>query len=185
VSKDSGSGADVNEKWEIICFSHAAKTEDWDDPSATMHPADSASTFQAALAASGMTVEKLDAAGALAQMTAFYRDVRAENCIMDEEGDTLLCEWGMHEDGPMPGFRLEFTRHFIEPGDEDEDGMSQLSLSLYYANTAELKELESGTHLCTSPEGIGEFESSIRTSEPYQALAALKPQRTALAWYVV
>ena len=88
-----------------------------------MHPADSATTFEAALTAAGLTVAGLGAPAALAQIVAFYRDARAENCTLDEEGDTLLCEWGPLEEGPAPGFLVEFTRHFIEPGDEDEDAL--------------------------------------------------------------
>ncbi|WP_395751333.1 hypothetical protein [Prosthecobacter sp.] len=141
--------------------------------------------FQAAVTASGKTVETLGAEGALEQMTAFYRNVRAESCILDEEGDTLLCEWGLHEEGPVPGFQLEFTRHFIEPGDEDEDGMSQLSLTLYYSPAPELQALENGTRLCTMPDGAMEFENSVRSSEAFQAVARLKPVKTDAAWYEV
>lgn len=147
-----------------------------------MHPADSASTFQAAVTAAGMTVAGLDAAAALAQMTAFYREVRAENCLLDEEGDTLLCEWGMQEQGPEPGFQLELTRHFIEPGDEDEDGMSQLSLTLHYAPTPALLALEPGTHACSSPDELAEFGKIILASPPYRAVAALQPLKTTLEW---
>ncbi|WP_395739537.1 hypothetical protein [Prosthecobacter sp.] len=151
-----------------------------------MHPADSASKFQAAVTASGKTVESLGAEGALEQMTAFYRNVRAEDCVLDEEeGDTLLCEWGMHEEGPVPGFQLEFTRHFMEPGNEDEDGMSQLSLTLYYSPSPDLQALEHGTRLCTTPDGANEFERAVRSSEAFQAVAKLKPVKTDVAWYEV
>lgn len=149
-----------------------------------MQPADSASAFQAAVTAAGMTVEGLDAAAALTQMVAFYRDVRAENCLLDEEGDTLLCEWGMHAEGPEPGFQLELTRQFIEPGDEDEDGMSQLSLTLHYAPSAALRALGSGTQVCGSPDELAEFEKNIHASEPYRAVAALKPLETTLVWFL-
>lgn len=149
-----------------------------------MQPADSATTFEAAVTDAGMTVQGLNAATALAQMEAFYRDVRAENCILDEEGDTLHCQWGVNGQGAEKNFQLEFSRHFIEPGDEDEDGMSELSLTLTYAPVPDLMALEPGTCQCSLPSELSEFEKSVRASQPFQTLAALKPQQTALAWWL-
>jgi len=140
--------------------------------------------FEAALAAAGLEVQKLDAAEALAQMEAFYRNVRAEHCILDEEGDTLRCEWGVNGQGAEQTFQLEFSRHFIEPGDEDEDGMSELALTLNYAPAPALMALEPGTCQCSLPSELPEFEKSIQASPPYQALAALKPQQTSLLWWL-
>ena len=150
-----------------------------------MHPSESATTFEAALTAAGMKVQELDAAAALAQMEAFYRDVRAENCIMDEEGDTLICQWGVNEQGAEKTFQLEFARHFIEPGDEDEDGMSQLSLTLIYAPSPDLLALEPGTCQCSQPAELPEFKKTLLASRPYQTLAALKPQQRTLVWLLM
>lgn len=148
-----------------------------------MHPADSATTFQAAVSAAGKTVQELDAAAALAQMEAFYRNVRAEDCILDEEGDTLHCQWGVNTQGADKTFQLEFARHFIEPGDEDEDGMSQLSLTLTYAPAPDLLALEPGFCQCSLPTELTEFEHTILSSRAYQSVAALKPQQTTLMWW--
>ena len=148
-----------------------------------MQPSESASTFEAALTAAGMTVQQLDAATALAQMEAFYRTVRAENCILEEEEDTLQCQWGVNVQGTEKIFQLEIARHFIEPGDEDEDGMSQLSLTLTYAPALALLALEPGTCQCSQPAELPEFEKNIRASQSLQAIAKLKPKQTALAWW--
>lgn len=150
-----------------------------------MHPSDSVSTFQDSLATAGMTVDELTPAAALAQMAVFYLDVRAEKCIMDEEGDVLVFQWGVNEQEPEPTFQLEFSRHFIEPGDEDEDGMSQMSLILHYAITPALEELEPGVYECSSPTDLMEFEKTILASPAYQAITGLKPQETTLDWFLV
>lgn len=129
----------------------------------------------------------LDAPAALAQMTAFYRDVRAEKCILDEEGDTLLCEWSMHNEGAEACLELELARHFIEPGDEDEDGMSQLSLTLHFAPAPDpaLLALEPGTQQCSTPDELTAFEKTIRASPQFQLVAALKPLKVTLDWYLL
>lgn len=151
-----------------------------------MHPSDSVTAFQDSVAATGKTVEGLDALSALAQMVGFYRDVRADRCIMDEEGDTLVCQWGLYEEeGAEKSFQLEFVRHFIEPGNEDEDGMSQLSLTLNYEPTADLQELELGTCQCRLPEELVEFEKAVLASQPYRAVSGLKPLKTTLDWYML
>ncbi|MCX6849715.1 MAG: hypothetical protein NTY98_12410 [Verrucomicrobia bacterium] len=149
-----------------------------------MQPSDSATTFEAALTAAGTTVQQLDAAAALALMEDFYRTVRAENCILEEEEDTLHCQWGVNTQGAEKTFQLEISRHFIEPGDEDEDGMSQLSLTLTYAPAPALLALEPGTFECNQPAELAEFEKSLRASQPFQTLAKLKPQKAALVWWL-
>ncbi|HBJ83416.1 MAG TPA: hypothetical protein DDZ88_05980 [Verrucomicrobiales bacterium] len=149
-----------------------------------MRPEDSATLFQEAVTAAEMTVEGLCATTALEQMTAFYRHVRAENCA-PEEGDMLLFEWGMHDLGGVPNFQLELARRFIEPGDEDEDGMSQLSLTLQYAPVNELQMLGKDGCQCDSPAGLAAFESAVQASPAYRAVTALKPQKVVLLWCLV
>jgi hypothetical protein len=149
-----------------------------------MHPTESSATFQAALTTAGLTLDGLDASTALAQMTDFYREVRAEKCILDEEGDTLICEWSLRDEGAEACLELEFARHFIEPGDEDADGMSQLSLTLHFAPAPgpALLALEPGTQQCSTPEQLAAFEKTILASPQYQLVAELKPLKVTLDW---
>ena len=44
-------------------------------------------------------IERLAAAEALELMAAFYRDVRAEDCDLDADGDMLLFQWGVYDWG--------------------------------------------------------------------------------------
>lgn len=147
-----------------------------------MHPSESTSTFQAALAAAGLKLEELTPVAALAQMAVFYLDVRADKCVMEEAGDTLCFEWSLNEQGDEPDFQLEIARHFIEPGNEDEDGMSEMSLILHYAPSPALRALEPGTLQCNSPSELMEFQKAILASPPYQAVSELTPQKTTLQW---
>lgn len=132
-----------------------------------------------------MTVEGLSPAAALAQMAVFYLDVRADRCILDEEGDTLVFQWGINEQEAEPSFQLELARHFIEPGNEDEDGMSQMSLILHYDPIPALRALKPGAHECSLPTELIEFEKTILSSPPYRAVAGLKPQKTTLQWFTL
>lgn len=147
-----------------------------------MRPSESASVFRDRVTRSGLSVEDLTPAEAVAQMLAFYREVRAENCVADEEGDMLLFQWGTYDWGDGKTFQVEFTRQFIEPGDEDEEGMSQLSLTLRYSPTDALHELGSGDHWCESPAEAEAFQEFVLANEAYRAVVVLKPGKATLDW---
>lgn len=149
-----------------------------------MHPAESVATFQNAVAASGTTVEELNAMQALAQMLAFYRDVRAEGCDQDEEEDTLIWKWGMYVQGQTTGFQVELIRCFIEPGTEDEDGMSQLTLTLRYTPSETLQALGKGSYWCGSPAESKAFESAVLASPACHATSQIKPASAELEWHL-
>ena len=150
-----------------------------------MNASDSVSTFEEHLTSAGMTVAGLTTPTAVDQILGFYREVRADNCMEDEDGDMLACQWGTFGWDSGPGFQLSLTRQFIEPGTEDEDGISQLSLTLHYPSSETLEALGTDNHWCESPAKLDEFETFIRTSPAYHALAALKPLKVTLAWDLV
>lgn len=150
--------------------------------SSVMHPAESVATFQNAIAASGAVLDELNAEQALTQVLAFYRDVRAEGCDQDEEEDTLIWKWGMYVQGREPSFQVELIRCFIEPGTEDEDGMSQLSLTLRYTPSDALQSLGRGSYWCGSPAESQAFESAVLASPAYHAVLPLKPGSAELEW---
>ncbi len=150
-----------------------------------MHPSDSLSEFEARLRAAALTGAGLNAPEAARQMLAFYQEVRAENCMEEEDGDMLLYQWGTPEWEEETGFQFNLTRQFIEPGTEDEDGISQLSLTLHYPSSDALADLGADNHWCESPEKLGEFESFIHESPAYGAVSALQPLKVTLMWDLV
>ena len=147
----------------------------------TMKPSDSQSRFEQFVADSGSSVATLAAPDAIRLMLAFYRQVRAANCLLDQDGDMLLFQWGPHDFGEGEAYRYNITRQFIAPGDEDDDGMSQLSLTVRYPVTSALRTLN-GSQSCPSPAQAGELEQFIRSHEATKAVASLAPLQTTLAW---
>ena len=147
-----------------------------------MHPSESVSKLQELSTAAGTPVASMGAREAVDRMLEFYRDVRAENCVTDEEGDMLLCQWGLYDWGGGASFQFNLTRQFIEPGDEDNEGMSQLSLTLHYAPTDVLLALSNGDLWCESPAGLAEYEQSIRAGDAFLAVTPLKPVKVDLEW---
>jgi hypothetical protein len=150
-----------------------------------MDPKDSPVIFRERVSRAGLTLEKLTAAEALNQMTCFYREERAKHCVLETEGDMLLFAWKTHDHGKGETFHLEFTRQFIQPGTEDEDGMSQLYLRLHYPVTEELRAPGSGEHWCESPEEADAFEEFVLASAAYRAVVELCPAEVKLDWIMV
>jgi hypothetical protein len=147
-----------------------------------MDPAMSPNVFRDRLKRAGLEVEKLSAAEALAQMLAFYKQVRADRCMLDAEGDMLLFGWGTRDTRKGEMFQLEVTRQFIQPGDEDEDGISQIWVQLLYPMTPVLGELGEGEHWCERPSEAAEFEEFVLASEAYRAVVELTPERVEIDW---
>jgi len=74
---------------------------------------------------------------------------------------------GRYLQGQGPSFQVEVIRCFIEPGTEDGDGMSQLSLTFHYPPlTDTLQGLGKGTYRCGSPPESKWFESAVLASPP-------------------
>jgi len=65
---------------------------------------------------------------AVASMFAFYRDVRADGCDLEQEGDMLLFQWGTYDWGHGLRFEFDVTRQCIL-GDGDDDDITQLHLT--------------------------------------------------------
>jgi hypothetical protein len=146
-----------------------------------MSPSESRSRFEQFVADAGSSVATLSAQNAARLMLAFYRQMRADNCPLDADGDMILFQWGTYDFGEGETYRYNLTRQFIMPGDEDDDGMSQLSLTVHYAVTEALRALK-GSQWCPAPEQADEFAQLISRHEATAGVSSLKPLRTTLAW---
>ena len=147
----------------------------------TMQPSESQSRLEKLIADSGSSLSALTAAEAIRFMFAFYREVRAANCPLKENGDMLLFQWGGYDFGEGETYRYDITRQFIQSGSEGDDGMSQLSLTVHFTVTDKLRLLK-GNRWCLSPAEADEFEQFIRTHEATLAVATLKPLKGTLDW---
>lgn len=147
-----------------------------------MKPENSKKELEALIKKSGTPIGGLTPAEGVRLMLDFYRDVRAEDCPLEEDGDMLLFQWGTHDSGEGETFQLDITRQFIHAADEDDDGMSQLSLTFHFKPTPELTELEDGNQWCNTPEEVEEFEKFIMGDAAYEAVADVKAVRVGLEY---
>ena len=115
-------------------------------------------------------------------MLDLYRNERADDCSIEEDGDMLLFQWGTYDWGEGRFFEVDLTRQFITTGVEDDDEIWQLSLNLKFLPNDETAKLGAGDRWCQNPssESINSFEDYIKHSEVYSVTSNLKPDRVDL-----
>ena len=118
----------------------------------------------------GPELQSLTPRRAVQAILAFYRDVRADDCELDEDGDMLLVQWGINDWGEGEHFSFDMTRQFIVGPGEDED-IRQLGVTFRYPPEDSLAALGSGNRWCHRPEHVDGFREFIEASEPFRAIA--------------
>lgn len=129
---------------------------------------------------SGTSLAGLTPAQGIRLMLDFYRDVRAEGCDLEGDGDMLLFQWGAYDFGEGRSFQFDITRQFMLEDCEGDDGMTQLSLTFHFAPFAGLEAIKTGNQWCSTPEGLREFETFITSGNAYGLVAAANPTKVTL-----
>lgn len=149
-----------------------------------MKPVESVDALIKFSKASGVALQESGLREGLAQMFAFYSDVKAVGCD-GSESDMLLFQWGVYDWGQGPFFELNITRQFIEDEFEDDDAISQLSLTFKYSPTAELTSIDAGERWFKGNDEFNTFRESVFSSAPFLAALDVGPEKIELAhWYV-
>lgn len=146
-----------------------------------MKPANAAEELTKRIKASGTPMDELTPAQGLRIMLDFYRDVRAEGCDIDADGDMVLFQWGTYGEGKKRTFQFDLTRQFILEEDDDSV-MSQLAFTFRFAPTAESDALESNNEWCTTPDELEDFEAFVTGSDAYQSVATVSPTKVTLVY---
>jgi hypothetical protein len=118
--------------------------------------------------------EPLDGLGigsAIAAMTAFFTDFRAQHARIRDDGDGLLWQWGPDADASR--FIAGVTRQLIREGDDQP--IVQLTLCLSFRWTPARRLLSRGHDWCFTPTEVTDFERSIRRSPAFRAVATAAP----------
>ena len=112
-------------------------------------------------------------------MLDFYRDMRAEGCDLDHDGDMVLYQWGCYDWGEGEFFKLDITRQFIDGAGEDDD-IRQLHLTFKFEPAEPLREVKNGNRWCCSPKDLPAFRSFIDSSKAMKAVADAKGKAVSL-----
>jgi hypothetical protein len=150
-----------------------------------MRTADCRHAFEEQLASRRKTLDTIDASSAVQLMIDFYVAVRTDDVDLENGGDMLLFQWGVHDWGGGPSFEYDVTRQLIgEVVDENDadDAFWQLSLTLHFVATREAQAIGSGEHWCARLDGVDEFRNFIRDCAATALARRGAPQRVELSF---
>jgi len=103
-------------------------------------------------------------------MISFYREVRADEVDLGDDGDMLLFQWGTYDWGGGPLFEVDVTRQLIRGAGEDDD-IWQLHLTYRFPPAETLRVLGKGDRWCARVGDIAAFEQFVMT---HPAVAAVE-----------
>lgn len=132
---------------------------------------DAAAELEKHFARRGEVEAALTPSVAVASMMAFYRDVRAEECDLEADGDMLLFQWGTYDWGDGPRFEFDITRQFIL-GAGDDDDITQLHITFRFKPDETLQSIAAGDRWCRTPSELTDFSSFIEGQPAYHAVAS-------------
>lgn len=142
--------------------------------------------FRDFAACRGVVIDQLSALESIDLMAAFYREVRADDCDLDVDGDMLLFQWGVYDWGESKFFEYDITRQLIPgPASDDEEPhgfIGQLSLTLKFPPSAALEEIAAGNRWCHHPSELADFLAFVRRCEATAAVKARVPIATSLTY---
>lgn len=134
--------------------------------------------FQRYAGMRGVSLDGLGCADLLDLMTGFYRDVRADDCDLDSDGDMLFCTWGTYDWGAGEHFEFTVFRQFFfppSPGtprpdvlEDADDYIWHLDVALKFEPTPELRGVGGDGCPCHRLAGLAEFTAAVRASLAYR-----------------
>jgi hypothetical protein len=152
-----------------------------------MTPATSLAAFEQRLLLGGRSASALTASEGVEAMLAFYAAERCDGCVLEEDGDMLLFQWGSYSWSDAMHFELNITRQLMpdggDGGDEDKDddeGILQLSLTFRFPPAAELQALGSGNEWCATPSGLTAFRAHIDACPAFERVGSHVPSEVVL-----
>ena len=153
-----------------------------------MTPADSARVFVEFAQLRGPALKSATPAQGIDAMIRFFKTVRPSRVVRKSAGDMLLYQWGVYDWGQGPSFELNITRQFIELVEEEgeeEEVMSQLSLTFHFTPSDEMNAFGKKNQWCESETALTEFVIFIHQSAPYLALKDSAAERVEVNWSLV
>jgi len=169
----------------ILCADGAISKEP------AMKAAHALTEFKHFLRQKGKIVAQLTPYEAVDIMIAHYTEIRADDCSLEEDGDTLLFQWGIYDWGQgRPCFEYNITRQLIyyenlaEVGEEEWIGevINELSLTLQYESTKDLEDLSEGNRLCSDLNDVKAFKEFISSCAATKCVQHFTPKAITLTY---
>ena len=123
---------------------------------------------------SNLELPELSPATLLQQMVDFYLNTRFQEVDISADGDMLLVQWGTYDWGEGTFFEFDITRQLIESSKTDDDAISQIHATLFFAQTSDLSK-EQGNRWFHSPENAASILDFVKGLKFIDMLKKMKP----------
>lgn len=114
--------------------------------------------------------DMMNAEVALDMALDYYKNTRIKGCIIDQEHDMLLFQWGTYDWGMGSFFEFDITRQLVIEKDEEYVGIYQLHMTIKYNECDELSALDTGEFWCSNLTEIDEIRDEIKTSDVMETI---------------
>ncbi|MBI3561581.1 MAG: hypothetical protein HY080_07700 [Gammaproteobacteria bacterium] len=149
-----------------------------------MKPDESPTAFASFAASRAVSLSDCTPRQGVDLMFCFYQTVFPIGS-QEPDGDMLLFQWGTYDWGAGRHFELNITRQFIEQDLQDDDVISQLSLTFRFEPSAERDALGEGNRWCGGPTEFEIVREFTLSSASFLAVADKKAVAVELVhWYV-
>ena len=147
-----------------------------------MTPASSATAYRAWLADRKVGPATLTIPRLVDETLKFYETARCSGLASGSRADMLLYQWGVYDWGHGEHFEFDITRQFIERGKVDDEGISQLRVTAYFAVTDDLRSIKPGNRWCEGVADVKGLSEFIEASPAYRAVYQKAPKQVAIEW---
>jgi len=127
------------------------------------------------LTLAGLELAELTPATGIELMLQFYLDERVSHCLLDEDGDLLLFQWGSYDWGQGEHFELNISRQLMTAAGDGIEQMRQLSLTFRYPPSPQWKTVGEGNLWCDTPEDVQAFARSIQNCRAMKLATQQQP----------
>jgi hypothetical protein len=123
---------------------------------------DAEASLRGYLSGVGLGLGRDEVRSSMVTMMDWYAHERVQDAApIDQDGDMLLFEWGVHDRGAGPAFEYGLTRQFIRAADEEDEGIVQLAVTYRYPPTDVAGGLGAGHSWCRSPAELTAFRQEV------------------------
>jgi hypothetical protein len=114
-------------------------------------------------------------------MFSFYDAIAPTGCS-GRDGDMLLFQWGTYDWGSGKNFELNITRQFVEEEEQDDEAISELSLTFRFESTAELEEIKPGNLWCEGLQASSVIREFAENQQAFIIVADQEPKSSELSY---
>ena len=146
-----------------------------------MIPSESLSEFTAFAAERGLVLASATAREGIEAALSFFNEMKAQG-VDDDDGDMLLFQWGTYDSGSGRHYELDITRQFIKVEPDDDDVITQLSLTFRFPPSETLDAVGSGNHWFEGAQAAGIAREQTFANEAFLAVADSPATSVVLAY---